>query len=124
MMDAPTLLASADRSGQLASLDALAAIPEEEIWLASQKSARTRRAYKLDVAHFMRTLGITTPEQLRQVDYRAGIAWERIMREEQGAAASTVRRRLAALSSLFKHLVRHGAAIRNLVADVTRPNIN
>jgi hypothetical protein len=42
---------------------------------------------------------------LRQVDHRAVIAWERIMREEQGAAASTVRRRLSALSSLFKHLV-------------------
>jgi integrase/recombinase XerD len=72
----------------------------------------------------MRTLGITTPDQLRQVDHRAVIAWERIMREEQGAAASTVRRRLAALSSLFKHLVRHGTAHRNPVADLTRPNIN
>lgn len=75
----------------------------------------------------MRTLGITTPDQLRQVDHRAVIAWERIMREEQGAAASTVRRRLSALSSLFKHLVRlvrHGAANRNPVADVARPNIN
>ena len=112
------------RSGQLASLDALAAIPEEEIWLASQKSARTRRAYRQDVAHFMRTLGVATPEQLRQVDHRAVIAWERIMREQDGASASTVRRRLAALSSLFKHLVRHGAANRNPVVDVQRPAIN
>jgi site-specific recombinase XerD len=102
----------------------LAAIPEEDIWLASQKSARTRRAYRQDVAHFMRTLGITTPEQLRQVDHRAVIAWERIMRQEDGAAASTIRRRLAALSSLFKHLVRHGAAARNPAVDVQRPSIN
>lgn len=112
------------RPGQLANLDALAAIPEEDVWLASQKSARTRRAYKLDVAHFMRTLGITTPDQLRLIDHRAVIAWERIMREQQGATASTVRRRLAALSSLFRHLVRHGAANRNPVVDVARPNIN
>jgi site-specific recombinase XerD len=117
----PTLLA---RPGQLASLDALAAIPEEEIWLASQTSARTRRAYKQDVAHFMRTLGIATPEQLRQVDHRAVIAWERIMREKEGAAASTVRRRLAALPSLFKHLVRHGGAGRNPVVGVQRPSMN
>ena len=47
--------------GQLDTLDQLAAIPEEEIWLASQKSARTRRAYRLDVRHFMATLGITPP---------------------------------------------------------------
>ncbi len=124
MDDAPALPSPTARPGQLASLEALSAIPEEEVWLASQKSARTRRAYKLDVAHFMKTLGITTPDQLRQVDHRAVIAWERIMREEQGAAASTVRRRLAALSSLFMHLVRHGAANRNPVADVARPNIN
>ena len=106
------------------SLQDLAAIPEEEIWLASQKSPRTRRAYRLDVMHFMTTLGIATPEQLRQVDHRAVIAWERLMRENQGAAPSTVRRRLAALSSLFKHLVQHGAALRNPVLDVTRPSIN
>jgi integrase/recombinase XerD len=124
MTDTPSLPALTPRPGQLANLADLAAVPEEEVWLASQKSARTRRAYKLDVAHFMKTLGITTPDVLRQVDHRAVIAWERIMREEQGAAASTVRRRLAALSSLFKHLVRHGAASRNPVADVTRPNIN
>jgi hypothetical protein len=31
---------------------------EEEIWLAKQKKNRTRRAYKIDVQHFMRTLHI------------------------------------------------------------------
>src|SRR5262249_5159080 len=45
-------------------------------------------------------------------------------REQEGAAASTIRRRLAALSSLFKHLVRHGVAPRNPVVDVERPAIN
>jgi hypothetical protein len=60
---------------------------------------------------------------LRQVDHRAVIAWERAMRETEHAAASTIRRRLAALSSLFKHLVRNGHAARNPVADVLRPTI-
>jgi len=44
-MTRTALLAPAARTGQLASLDALTAIPEQEVWLASQKSARTRRAY-------------------------------------------------------------------------------
>ena len=105
-------------------LAVLADIPEEEIWLAKQKSARTRRAYKLDVRHFMQTLMIRSYDELRQVDHRAVISWERIMREIDGAAHSTVRRRLAALSSLFKHLVRHGHAKRNPVAEVERPSIN
>ena len=102
----------------------LAAIPEEDIWLAKQKSARTRRAYRLDVAHFMRTLGIASVDELRQADHRAVIAWERSMREVEHAAASTIRRRLAALSSLYKHLVRHGHAAKNPVGEVERPAIN
>jgi integrase/recombinase XerD len=109
---------------QLATLDHLAAIPEEEIWLAKQKSKQTRRAYRLDVRHFMRSLGISSTDELRQVDHRAVIAWERMQREQEGAAPSTVRRRLAALSSLFKHLVRHGVVARNPVVDVERPSIN
>ena len=100
----------------------LAAIPEEEIRLQSQKSARTRRAYRCDVAHFLRTLAIATPAELRQVDHKAVIAWEGFMRESEGAAPSTVRRRLAALSSLFKHLVRHGEAARNPVAEIAPGN--
>ena len=100
----------------LSTIDRLADIPEEEIWLAKQKSARTRRAYRLDVRHFMATLGITSTDELRQVDHRAVIAWERTMRETERAAPSTIRRRLSALSSLFKHLVRHGHAAKNPVA--------
>lgn len=106
------------------TLESLAAIPEEAVWLAKQKSPRTRRAYRADVQHFMRFCGITAPEELRHVDHRAVIAWERFLRETEGAEASTVRRRLAALSSLFKHLVEHGAADRNPVAAVRRPAIN
>jgi len=46
------------------------------------------------------------------------IAWERFMRENEHAASSTIRRRLAAWSSLFKHLVRHGHAARNPVGKI------
>ena len=112
------------KTAPLSPFARLADIPEEEIWLAKQKSKRTRRAYKLDVRHFMRTLHITSYDELRQVDHRAVIAWERIMRETERPQPSTIRRRLAALSSLFKHLVRHGHVENNPVADVERPAIN
>jgi integrase/recombinase XerD len=118
----PTLIDTGHR--RLSTLEQLAEIPEEEIWLQKQKSARTRRAYRLDVQHFMRTLSITTPAELRQADHKAVIAWERFMRETEHAASSTIRRRLAALSSLYKHLVRHDHAVRNPVADVERPALN
>lgn len=106
------------------TLETLAAVPEEAVWLAKQKSPRTRRAYKADIQHFMRFCSISEPEELRQVDHRAVIAWERFMHESDGAEASTVRRRLAALSSLFKHLVEYGQADRNPVAAVRRPAVN
>ena len=113
-----------DEPQALTTVAALADIPEEDIWLAKQKSKRTRRAYKLDVMHFMRTLMIRSYDELRRVDHRAVIAWERIMREIEEAAPSTVRRRLAALSSLFKHLVRHHHVEKNPVSEVERPAIN
>src|SRR4029450_9093520 len=91
---------------QRISVDQLTGIPEEEIWLASRKSARTRRAYRNDVAHFMRTLNIRTPDELRRVDHRAVMAWERLMREEQGSQASTVRRRRAARARRFRRVVK------------------
>ena len=105
-------------------MSALADIPEEEIWLAMQKSAPDPPRVQLDVQHFMATLNITTSDELRQVDHRAVIAWERSMRETEHAAPSTIRRRLSALSSLFKHLVRHGHVARNPVREIERPAIN
>jgi len=123
---APAVLlpASIGSANAVSTVASLADIPEEDIWLAKQKSKRTRRAYKQDVQHFMRTLTIRSYEELRQVDHRAVIAWERIMRENEEAMPSTVRRRLAALSSLFKHLVRYGYAEKNPVSEVERPAIN
>lgn len=118
------ILPAPSAGNRVAILDHLAEIPDEEIWLAKQKSARTRRAYRLDVRHFMATIGITSTEGLRQADHRAVIAWERMMREIDHAAPSTIRRRLSALSSLFKHLVRHSCATKNPVREVDRPVIN
>jgi site-specific recombinase XerD len=119
-----TLLRKYDQLPGTSLLESLAVIPEEEVWLASQKSPRTRLAYKKDVCHFMRVVGISRPEQLRQVDHRAVIAWEVHMRETEGLQNSTIRRRLSALSSLFSHLVRHGTAGENPVREVIRPTVN
>jgi integrase/recombinase XerD len=52
------------------------------------------------------------------------IAWERYMREVKRAASSTIRRRLAALSSFYRHLALHGHAAKNPVGEVERPAIN
>lgn len=108
---------------RLQSLDLLATIPEEELWLASQQSEQTRRAYRGDVAHFIKTVGVKTREDLRKVDRGAVIAWQHVMKE-QSAKPATIRRRLAALSSLFNHLIHVRAADINPVREVKRPRIN
>jgi integrase/recombinase XerD len=105
-------------------LDALAAIPEEAVWLASRKSVETRRAYRHDVRHFLRTLGINSPGELRRVDHKAVVAWERYMREVEGAHPRTICRRRAALSSLFRHLVTYRLVRTNPVREVERPAVN
>jgi integrase/recombinase XerD len=109
--------------GALSPLAALADIPEEDIWLAKQKSKRTRRLQTGRAAFHAHT-DDPLVDELRQVGHRAVIAWERIRREIDAAAPSTVRCRLAALSSLFKHLVRHNHVDKNPVSEVERPAIN
>lgn len=68
-----TELTVIDAPGAL-PIAALADILEEEIWLAKQKSKRTRRAYKLDMQHFMRKLSIKTYDELRARQDAAGHA--------------------------------------------------
>jgi integrase/recombinase XerD len=52
------VIPASDTAGPVTTIAALAEIPEEDVWLAKQKSKRTRRAYKLDVRHFMQTLSL------------------------------------------------------------------
>ena len=72
----------------------------------------------------MHLVKITTLDELRQVDHRAAMLWERRMREEEQLEATTVRQRLAALSSLFDHLVRFHVVATNPFKHVKRPAIN
>ncbi len=113
----------ANRPTRPLSLRLLQSVPEEDVWLAGQLSAHTRRAYKRDVAHFVRAMSIRSAEELRLVNRAAVVAWQNLMKE-QGAKPRTIRRRLSALSSLFAHLVAHRMADSNPVRDIKRPRVN
>lgn len=110
-------------AGSAGLLAALAAIPEEEVWLAGLRSERTRIAYRKDVEHFVRTVGISSRDELRQVDRAAVLFWREEMKKA-GSSSATIRRRLSALSSLYAHLVHHRVADDNPVREVARPRIN
>jgi integrase/recombinase XerD len=120
----PMLMAPTGALPLQSTIETLALIPEEDVWLASRKSAVTRQAYAGDVRLFIRAVGITSREELRQVDHKAVIGWERYMREVQQLHPTTIRRRLAALSSLFRHLVKYGIVAINPVQEIERPAMN
>jgi len=115
-------LATASIAGA-GTLDLLRAIPEERVWLESQQSPQTRRAYRNDVLHFMETMHVGETAEFRKVDRMAVVAWKRKM-EQDGAKPRTVRRRLSALSSLFSHLVDKHVVPSNPVREIRRPRVN
>ena len=98
----------------------LSAVPSELEWFANLDNPRTRRAYQIDVGEFQRFVGIQRPEEFRQVTRAHVIAWRKTLEARELAPAS-VRRKLAALSSLFDHLCEANAVAHNPVQGVKRP---
>src|SRR5580692_4940603 len=81
----------------------LASVPPEIEWFANIDNARTRRAYETDIEDFSTFVGILRPEEFRGVTRSHVIAWRKTL-EERALSASTIRRKLSALSSLFEYL--------------------
>jgi integrase/recombinase XerD len=101
----------------------LAEVPPEEEWLANITNAKTRRAYKVDVAEFVRFSGLNSYGELRSVARSHIIAWRKDM-EQRNLEPATIRRKLSALSSLFEYLCERNAALGNPVDGVKRPKAN
>jgi site-specific recombinase XerD len=103
--------------GQFAGL---ADVPPEIEWFANLPNANTRRAYRQDIEDFMAFIGLQQPEQFRAVTRAHVIAWrDQLVR--QGLANDTIRRKMAALSSLYAYLCDRHAVLQNPVLGVKRP---
>ncbi|WP_055137520.1 tyrosine-type recombinase/integrase [Pseudomonas corrugata] len=101
----------------------LAAVPAAVEWFANIDNPRTRRAYQIDLADFCRFVGLTGAEEFRAVTRAHVLAW-RAQLETRGLAGATIRRKLAALASLFDHLLENNAvAGGNPVHGVKRPRV-
>lgn len=100
----------------------LAVVPAESQWFANIDNPQTRRAYENDLASFMRFTGILTPTEFRQITRSHVLAW-RTELEKQSLSGATIRRKLAALASLFEYLCNQNAVTHNPVKGVKRPNI-
>ncbi len=106
-----------------AEFQGLAAMPPEFEWFASIESPNTRRAYQQDIQDFMGFAGIATPEVFRTVNRAHVLAWRKVL-EARGLSGATVRRKLAALSSLFEFLCDKNAVMQNPVKGVKRPRVD
>lgn len=103
-------------------LNKLANVPPTETWYATINNPQTLRAYKRDLRDFMVHTGIGRPEQFRIVTRKHILAW-RCDLEARKLSGSTIRRKLAALSSLFDYLCEANAVIGNPVPGVKRPKM-
>jgi integrase/recombinase XerD len=116
----PTKIRPKNRLLTSAEFQHLSAVPPEVEWFANIRNKSTRRAYETAIADFMGFTGIARPEEFRVVTRAHVIAWrEDLVRRELGG--STVRHRLAALSSLFEYLCEKNAVTHNPVKGVKRP---
>jgi len=96
----------------------LADVPPEAEWFANLTNPNTRRAYKSDVRSFMGFLGIEQGQELRKVVRAHVLAWRKAIAIQ---APATVRRKLAAVSSLFDYLCDRNAVQGNPVSSIQRP---
>src|SRR5947209_16458996 len=104
----------------LIQFQTLAEVPPEIEWFANLTNTNTRRAYRQDLDDFMAFAGLRQAEQFRDVTRAHVIAWrEQLVR--QGLANDTIRRKLAALSSLYAYLCDRNAVLHNPVLGVKRP---
>ena len=80
----------------------------------------TKRAYQGDLRAFMAFTGINQPEEFRSVTRGHILAWRADL-EKQGLAGATIRRKLAALASLYDYLCESNAVTHKPVKGVKRP---
>ncbi|KPX30777.1 Orf28, partial [Pseudomonas amygdali pv. eriobotryae] len=101
----------------------LAAVPSAVEWFANLDNPRTRRAYQNDLTDFSSFVGLASADDFRQVTRSHVLAWRADL-EQRGLAGATIRLKLAALASLFDHLLENNAvAGGNPVHGVKRPRI-
>ena len=105
-----------------AQFNTLASVPLEHEWFANLGNKGTRRVYEPVIRDFMRFVGITTPQEFRSVTRAHVIAWRDDL-HTRTLAASTIRRYLASLSSLFEYLCEKNAVTHNPVDGVKRPPV-
>jgi site-specific recombinase XerD len=98
-------------------------VPPEQEWFANIESPGTRRIYRVDLRDFMKYTGIQAPEEFRIIT-RAHVITFRDELQRRGLQGPTIRRKLAAVSSLFEYLCNRNTIATNPVKGVARPKVD
>ncbi|RML82370.1 Phage integrase family site specific recombinase [Pseudomonas amygdali pv. tabaci] len=124
MQDVTKIVTDDPRRLTAVEFQQLARVPSAVEWFANLDNPRTRRAYQNDLTDFSSFIGLASADDFRQVTRSHVLAW-RAGLEHRGLAGATIRRKLAALASLFDHLLENNAvAGGNPVHGVKRPRID
>lgn len=99
----------------------LAQVPAENVWLANIINPCTRRAYEQDLADFMAFVGIRDPQDFRRVVRSHVIAWRKSL-ESRKLEPASIRRKLSALSALYRYLCEENCVLFNPTLGVKRPS--
>ena len=98
----------------------LKTLPAAAEWWANFPNAHTKRSYRSDIQDFMTFAGIAALEGLITVARAHVITWRQAL-IRRGLKPATIRRKLAALSSLFESLCENQVTTLNPVDGVKRP---
>lgn len=112
----------ATRILDLAEFQQLSEIPVELEWYANLDNENTRRTYKNALCDFMQFTGIRKPEEFRQVTRAHIIAFRDELRRKD-LSGSSIRNKLASISSLFEYLCDKNAVTHNPVKGTKRPPV-
>ncbi len=98
-------------------------VPPETEWFLNIESPGTRRIYRTDLRDFMRFTGIVEPPEFRIIT-RAHVIAFRDELQRRGLQGATIRRKLAAVSSLYEYLCNRNTVSNNPVKGVSRPKVD
>ncbi|MBX7222582.1 MAG: tyrosine-type recombinase/integrase [Blastocatellia bacterium] len=114
------MLISAPPAFSLPEFYQLAEVPPEMEFLGNIENLGTQRIYADAVRDFMTFFGLNQAGQFRTVTRAHVIAWRQSLKT-RNLSPTTIRRKLSALSALFRYLCERNAVLINPVDGVQRP---
>ena len=115
-------IAPSSRLLSSADFHRLADVPLVIEWFANIDNPQTKRAYRNALEDFMKFTGIERPDEFREISRGHIIAWRDDLKYRE-LNGTTIRHRLAALSSLFEYLCDKNAVTHNPVKGIKRPSV-